>query len=460
MKIGKGLILSVIMVSLSAAVIGCGSRPLPGGEANGVNPQEDLDVNSSAQVAPHTASSNEGQIVNYECEKGRIQVTIPETWKYSIDEYDENQDRFSVSFHPEDGKDGEITIFYSQSFGVCGTGLETEVCEIGGMPATKGIYDGHSYWDYINFIGEYQVYTITNTGDEEWWSQYGEEVDQIFTSLYLGPQQTDSLDSNEPISTGAVKGDLVTGLLKQASPETSALTLYYYDGNEVEVRTLFDNSKTTQILSQLNQLQGKKTDTAPLADWNLPCYGLNICSSDGMDLCVAYSAGVWLNQAGEVFELEADFDSIWKQSEGADSYKSSVLIFPNAASLADHDQRFLVKADTVNEAYSFPKGVTLTVTDLEEGKLTVRIENKSGDEITYGEYYALEKEIQGSWYRLPIRATNVGFNDLAHILADSKETEETYHLSIYGELGEGNYRIVIEGNEASFSLNEKGELVK
>jgi hypothetical protein len=64
------------------------------------------------------------------------------------------------------------------------------------------------------------------------------------------------------------------------------------------------------------------------------------------------------------------------------------------------------------------EGVSTTVEDIGTSEITILIANNSGEEFTYGEYFSLQKQIDGQWYTMPVRADNVGFQDIAHILPD------------------------------------------
>ena len=90
------------------------------------------------------------------------------------------------------------------------------------------------------------------------------------------------------------------------------------------------------------------------------------------------------------------------------------------------------------------EGVSMTVEDIGTSEITILIANNSGEEFTYGEYFSLQKQIDGQWYTMPVRADNVGFQDIAHILPDGESVSETYNLDIYGTLEPGMYRLVVE----------------
>lgn len=91
-----------------------------------------------------------------------------------------------------------------------------------------------------------------------------------------------------------------------------------------------------------------------------------------------------------------------------------------------------------------------TVEDIGTSEITILIANNSGEEFTYGEYFSLQKQIDGQWYTIPVKADNVGFQDIAHILPDGESTSETYNLDLYGTLEPGIYRLVVETLLAEF----------
>ncbi len=134
--------------------------------------------------------------------------------------------------------------------------------------------------------------------------------------------------------------------------------------------------------------------------------------------------------------------------EGKDEDIRSVLNFPNAGRLSSYNTIFLLKAD--EQTAESPEGLTMTVEDIGTSEITVRIANNSGEEFSYGEYFSLQKQIDGQWYTIPVREDNVGFQDIAHIFPDGESTSETYNLDIYGTLEQGTYRLVVETLSAEF----------
>jgi hypothetical protein len=91
-------------------------------------------------------------------------------------------------------------------------------------------------------------------------------------------------------------------------------------------------------------------------------------------------------------------------------------------------------------------GVTMTVkkeTAASTG-LTVVIENNSGSQCTYGEYFELEKKINEIWYKVPVTVDgDYGFDSIGYELSpgDCREWAVDWNW-LYGSLEPGKYRIV------------------
>ena len=140
---------------------------------------------------------------------------------------------------------------------------------------------------------------------------------------------------------------------------------------------------------------------------------------------------------------------MWEQMEGNDEDDTlNVLDFPNAGHLYSYHRFFLMKVD--EQSAENQEGLTMTVEDIGTSEITVRITNDSGEEFSYGEYFSLQKQIDGQWYMIPVRADNIGFQDIAHILPNGESVSETYDLDIYGTLEPGIYRLVVETLGAEF----------
>ncbi len=91
--------------------------------------------------------------------------------------------------------------------------------------------------------------------------------------------------------------------------------------------------------------------------------------------------------------------------------------------------RTLYDSGTEKEVIKKINGIPLQAAeDIGTSEITVRIANNSGEEFSYGEYFSLQKQIDGQWYTIPVKADNVGFQDIAHILPDGESVSEIYNL--------------------------------
>lgn len=120
----------------------------------------------------------------------------------------------------------------------------------------------------------------------------------------------------------------------------------------------------------------------------------------------------------------------------------------------------LDKADlkaTKHESLKELEGVTMfTKEGSVNGKgLTLRFGNKIKPEVIYGEDFILEKKIDESWYELPVIIDGeYGFNDVGHeITFEGGPDWDVDWQWLYGELQEGQYRIIKE----VLNLEENGD---
>lgn len=103
---------------------------------------------------------------------------------------------------------------------------------------------------------------------------------------------------------------------------------------------------------------------------------------------------------------------------------------------------------TLYETVNNLEGVTMVVKkgSISSTGLTVTFKNSSDRHCVFGEDFLLEKEIEGSWYQVPITLDeNYGFNAIGYDLAPSEVKEWTVDWDwLYGNLDTGKYRIIKE----------------
>lgn len=101
---------------------------------------------------------------------------------------------------------------------------------------------------------------------------------------------------------------------------------------------------------------------------------------------------------------------------------------------------------TTIEAVNGFDGVTMNAKDgtVSSTGLTAIFKNDSSSQCIYGDYFSLEKKINGSWYQVPVAIVgNYGFNSIGYDLPSGKNGELAVDWDwLYGSLDAGEYRIV------------------
>ena len=99
----------------------------------------------------------------------------------------------------------------------------------------------------------------------------------------------------------------VSEYLADASPETSTLAFYVYDGSTTTVRYLFDKKSVKEILADLS-----KVKALPVADYgvskaSVPFYGISIGAGDLGELEILFADGFAILGDGRGYEFDFDF---------------------------------------------------------------------------------------------------------------------------------------------------------
>lgn len=239
-------------------------------------------------------------------------------------------------------------------------------------------------------------------------------------------------------------------MLENASPETSAMSFYYFDGENTIVKWLFDLKMEQKIIDDINKLKTKSVANTRVADMKVPCYGIGISDKDGFEIWLNYSNGLWLLKDGTVYEADYDFKALYDSvaDTNLDTMEGGIHML-NAAILGEHDIRYYEKVEGMSNSRD---GVTLSVIAVEGKIVTVKIQNDSDEDFFYSEYFTLQKEIDGFWYKIPVRLSNYGFNDIGLILQAHEISEKKCDITMYGELDNGHYRIEKEQLAADFYI--------
>ncbi|ACL21317.1 hypothetical protein Dhaf_3299 [Desulfitobacterium hafniense DCB-2] len=100
---------------------------------------------------------------------------------------------------------------------------------------------------------------------------------------------------------------------------------------------------------------------------------------------------------------------------------------------------------TTHEIVNNFEGVTMGVKEgtVSLSGLTLNFTNSSDKQCIYGDYFLLEKRVNGKWYQVPTIIDNYAFNDIGYDLATGGNGEWRVDWGwLYGELEPGDYRIV------------------
>lgn len=186
-------------------------------------------------AVPETVSVEtiENTLVSQGGPYGEISLSIPENWRYETCPMDSGQlvyGLYGIRFYPENVTNGYIALGYIDGFGVCGTGLAEEQTTIAGHPANIGIYDNHTYWDFIAFRDEYKGVVALTYSVEDWWDIYSDQVLEILDTLSFDPS---AREGGAYVYSRESEVDQI-GLsfsLKNISPSGATLVLRNYDTN-------------------------------------------------------------------------------------------------------------------------------------------------------------------------------------------------------------------------------------
>ncbi len=119
-----------------------------------------------------------------------------------------------------------------------------------------------------------------------------------------------------------------------------------------------------------------------------------------------------------------------------------------------------------NESYTLSEtviavqtDVVMEIKDVSPSGASVAIHNTGKKVISYGEEYAIEKEMDGDWYTVDVQNWIVehkqfGWNDSLRVLQPGEETaEEIEWAAFFGICSQGDYRLV---KHVSYLCGEEG----
>jgi len=235
-------------------------------------------------------------------------------------------------------------------------------------------------------------------------------------------------------------------LMEGASPGTSALSLYHFDGETVTRAYIFDSNIIQQVLDELSSVRVTEVNDWTLKDITLPMFGIRIGTTSGATLRAAWSNGLWITQDGRAYDFNYDFDKLQQSYNWTGrAWFSSFTVFPNARLFTQDnngwDNRFLSPAPSINT----PIGITMTLKSWDDDTASVYITNNTNTEWIYGQLYEIHVLLNNMWYEIPIDKENWAFTSDALVVQAGETIEHNYNLRMYGNLPAGTYRLVAFG---------------
>jgi len=241
-------------------------------------------------------------------------------------------------------------------------------------------------------------------------------------------------------------------LFDTASPESSLMALYVYDGAEMVCYYLSDNPAEHEIIEKLKNTSAKPADVTT-DDVKFPAYGFDIGSTDGWGLNMTWSNGYLYNRDGKVYEFDFDFDDLltdyafeeeWSRPDG--------MALPCMRYLVQDENGW--NAALMNPAAEpeAPDGITVEI-DYTGENIEATFRNDGTEPWGFGTYWSLQVNLDGVWYEVPASpVSNWGFPDIGYELAAGGTWDETYHTEMYGDLPAGQYRFYAFGVTDEFTV--------
>lgn len=246
-----------------------------------------------------------------------------------------------------------------------------------------------------------------------------------------------------PVGEAAVSN----GLFDAASPETSALVLYEYKGEKVYRYAVYDRTEIRAVLDELDAAEAVPVEK-DAAEAELPMYGLEIGTADGLGIRAGWSNGYLYLRDGTVYEFNYDFDALLEEhSDGQKWEFEDAAVIPCAYYMAQDENGWKRELLTMAEDVWYDL-LPAELLEQTADSLTIQLKNDSESEWMYGSDFNLDVKLGNMWYDLPSEPSrNWGFTGEGIVLLPGASETRTYFLDMYGDLPAGEYRLNVEGTD-------------
>lgn len=162
---------------------------------------------------------------------GKIILFLPEGWKFETCPVDDDNlicGMYGIHFYPADVEEGYIELSYNDAFGVCGTGLESEIADIAGRQVSIGTYDEHKYWDFISFQEDYEGIVAYTHLVDGWRPEDLDSVMEILNTLFFDSSEKEGAAYVYHAESEASELGVLFSL-KNITPSGAVLVFNQYD---------------------------------------------------------------------------------------------------------------------------------------------------------------------------------------------------------------------------------------
>lgn len=343
-----------------------------------------LDVESGTYSWSYSADSS-GEMVSMEASGAFPTVAV----KGKEDEWIQVRDYNGIDYAP-----------YHASFDVDPDRLrirEYDLLELGDMePEVLAEYTLEDV--YFMELRPRRIYEVTAEWDEDSHKDFYGEATYIFA--------TDNYAINDTEMEGEEQAVIIQATIKETMPDTADKICISSDTADFPgafVVRIPEDVYNKDTLQGGQQIMLSMKDTGEMYDEHLPLYEALVIRVRPVDEANTSGEGGTTSR----INLLAVVDTPW-----------------------EYEVNTLDGVDLVMEKYSATGG------DLE-------IVNQFGKELEGGQWFTIQREIEGKWYNLDYLYDTIAFEDIAYILPDDETTilPITWEW-IYGELPEGEYRVV------------------
>ena len=245
-------------------------------------------------------------------------------------------------------------------------------------------------------------------------------------------------------------------LMEGASPQTSAITLYRFNGTTIYCADIFDSELTQQVIDELSSVKATEVSNWSLNDTTLPVFGISMGTTSGNLISAAWSNGYWITQSGDVYKFNFDFNKLLQDHDWESrAVFQSISSFPNAHLFTRDENGWNSTFLTAAREPDPPEGISMILNSWDEDQVSVYISNNTDAEWMYGQHYSLHVLIDDDWYDVPLIPGGGAFTDIGLIVPANDVQTQIYNLFYtYGDdLPAGTYRLVAYGLSVEHTIS-------